>query len=1063
MLAASAALSLALTGCGSNLGSADRTSAEGAAALGSDPSGNKYAGAAACIGCHEGFTWSSDAVTEYLGSKHVVHSSHITAASGECLECHDPVGDGGELVAFIDATNVPASGLAAVTCEACHGGGGEHYGVGPMPTPQPGFAECGQCHNADMDHNSYHPFADEIVENYQLGMHAKSLGYFGDGASPVTARCARCHSDEGFRQYAAATAGLGHDLMEEAFQFTAALEGATPVACRTCHDPHSGELRAMATETTPTVGTGTVDATEYSAQFNLCTSCHQVFLDSTWDETSETYSYALDATVYADPTLIEYHNPVINGYASVTQIISDTHFAGTDAAGSPVTGYNINAGSDHACSSCHDVHGATKFEQAWAGPIAEAWGNTADFHGDYDNSAFSYPQSEDCAQCHSGTEFVKLTEGQAADRLDADMAGVIACVSCHDLQAKDLAGTAFELGALRELATFSFPNELSLAAADDTYTAKTVDGLGANALCMTCHSGRKGMNDVATANLFGDDGIEGNADDDTTYNFADFNVHYKIAGATQYGTMAKGGYEFNEANDGAAFADNMYASKFEHVDSDDSCIECHSPHDGSLDLTSCATCHVGVTVEADLQNIRMAGSIADYDGDGNATEGMYAEVEGLKTLLYNAVTAAGIVDVGHYPYYSNITTHAQLKAVYNMHFVNEDPGGYAHNAAYTIELLYDSLKAMGADVSALTRNDSGHFNTAGEPYRHWDEDGEMSGSCAPCHSGEGAKFALTGDTTSTFSEDTKGISQSLTCEACHAAPFDPATLNAPGAYTASYTVDAVSPTLPDLGDSNLCVNCHTGRGNMDSLVGSDLTNVTATKTHYFTAAGTLFAASTRMGYEYTGPDYADMGYFAHDGIGLNADSPETGLGPCVACHLDLAANHDFNVGTKDAAGEFTAIKNNASVCSACHTGGFALTATILQEEAEGYHEALEVLNQALIARDVKFYASYPYFFPATLDPAQAYYGNHIKDWSALGEGILGAAHNYNYLHHEPGAYAHNRYYAKRLIFDSIDWLDNGALDAAITIDADTYPEAAVWFGAAPGTTGSYSVTTRPGD
>ena len=29
-----------------------------------------------------------------------------------------------------------------------------------------------------------------------------------------------------------------------------------------------------------------------------------------------------------------------------------------------------------------------------------------------------------------------------------------------------------------------------------------------------------------------------------------------------------------------------------------------------------------------------------------------------------------------------------------------------------------------------------------------------------------------------------------------------------------------------------------------------------------------------------------------------------------------------------------------------------------------------------------------------------------------------------YLHHEPGAYAHNRFYAKRLLFDSIDWIDN---------------------------------------
>ena len=77
------------------------------------------------------------------------------------------------------------------------------------------------------------------------------------------------------------------------------------------------------------------------------------------------------------------------------------------------------------------------------------------------------------------------------------------------------------------------------------------------------------------------------------------------------------------------------------------------------------------------------------------------------------------------------------------------------------------------------------------------------------------------------------------------------------------------------------------------------------------------------------------------------------------------------------------------------------------------------------------------------------------------QGDLGAAHNYNYLLHEPGAYAHNRLYAKRLIFDSIDWLDNASLDGTIDINADLQPEAAVWFGAPAGTTGNYQVTVRP--
>jgi len=119
----------------------------------------------------------------------------------------------------------------------------------------------------------------------------------------------------------------------------------------------------------------------------------------------------------------------------------------------------------------------------------------------------------------------------------------------------------------------------------------------------------------------------------------------------------------------------------------------------------------------------------------------------------------------------------------------------------------------------------------------------------------------------------------------------------------------------------------------------------------------------------------------------------------------------------------------------------AAAAAFLEKEAEGYHEALEILNQTLVGRGVIFTGSYPYF--------------SADSW--INEGNFGAAHNYNYLHHEPGAYAHNRFYAKRLIFDSIDWVDNYVLDGSITIDKATYPEAAHWLGA-DATTG---VTSRP--
>jgi hypothetical protein len=57
---------------------------------------------------------------------------------------------------------------------------------------------------------------------------------------------------------------------------------------------------------------------------------------------------------------------------------------------------------------------------------------------------------------------------------------------------------------------------------------------------------------------------------------------------------------------------------------------------------------------------------------------------------------------------------------------------------------------------------------------------------------------------------------------------------------------------------------------------------------------------------------------------------------------------------------------------------------------------------------------------------------------------MGAAFNLHLLTHEPGAYAHNMVYAKRLIYDSIDYLDDGVLNSSVSdaIDALTSLEAA---------------------
>jgi hypothetical protein len=194
-----------------------------------------------------------------------------------------------------------------------------------------------------------------------------------------------------------------------------------------------------------------------------------------------------------------------------------------------------------------------------------------------------------------------------------------------------------------------------------------------------------------------------------------------------------------------------------------------------------------------------------------------------------------------------------------------------------------------------------------------------------------------------------------------------------------------------------------------------------------------------------------------------------------------AKNHSLDVVAKNYSGVITALKG--TICVTCHDGEHALfvalelvgttqniwngtsavptvvtqqmaddTAAELEHEAEGFHEALDMLQAELLAKGLTF-GSYPYF----------------SGTSWINEGTFGAAHNFNYLHHEPGAYAHNRFYAKRLIFDSIDWLDgdnwnttgddpvpgidNNNLDGIINIGG----RAAAWFD------GDFPITTPPVD
>ena len=61
-----------------------------------------------------------------------------------------------------------------------------------------------------------------------------------------------------------------------------------------------------------------------------------------------------------------------------------------------------------------------------------------------------------------------------------------------------------------------------------------------------------------------------------------------------------------------------------------------------------------------------------------------------------------------------------------------------------------------------------------------------------------------------------------------------------------------------------------------------------------------------------------------------------------------------------------------------------------------------------------------------------------------GRNYFGAAFNLNLLLHEPGAYAHNSRYAKRLIYDALDWMDDRSLNYSVGATLEALPAGTVY-------------------
>ena len=337
-----------------------------------------------------------------------------------------------------------------------------------------------------------------------------------------------------------------------------------------------------------------------------------------------------------------------------------------------------------ALATPQDLSGLHRMDAGHFAGSQEAWRH-------WDGPEDNFVVGGSCAKCHTATGLPAfLADGTNED---TPAANGMTCGTCHP--------NLTDYSVQHTVASVTFPSGAVIDSGDNTTN-----------LCMNCHQGRAStstVDDAITAAAVGDD-VES-----TALSFK--NVHYFAAGATMFGSEAHGAYEY---------AGKTYAGKFGHTGMYDACNECHGAHGLMINDADCGTCHSGAT---DAHDIRM-NLTADYDGDGDSTEGIAHEIMGLNEAVYTALqaycTTQGnplVYDSHAYPYFFNDTnadgmpdaseanygnqykhfTPTSLRAAYNFQYAHKDPGAFAHNPTYMIQVLYDTLDALDADLTGMTR------------------------------------------------------------------------------------------------------------------------------------------------------------------------------------------------------------------------------------------------------------------------------------------------------------------------------------------------------------------------
>jgi len=520
--------------------------------------------------------------------------------------------------------------------------------------------------------------------------------------------------------------------------------------------------------------------------------------------------------------------------------------------------------------------------------------------------------------------------------------------------------------------------------------------------------------------------------------------------------------------------------------SESACAQCHG---ASVDHVTGDNIYKDYIASSHFtNNFRLVGC-QDCHGGGS-------QHNGVGPLPYPDPSAAGKCFDCHKPAFlgnyeaTKVATAVEKAHFYNMTASQLDPDNFAPamyvsaNYQKSCTSCHDPHKGNnGVGQEHKDWAESGHGKVDSPAWA--DEDFKENTSCIRCHTSTGfIDYVSSGYTlpTTTWAKAGDTTREVITCKACHTDyNFKNRVRNA-GAFTAPYNSGKNPKAFPNVGASNLCNACHAGRESGDTVKGlTSFTNTSFKNSHYLAASGVFYG---QAGFQYyTSNVKYDTGYntgkkdtattFAatwnHGKIGVNNFNNSGYSGQCVGCHFGNGGVY-ANYSSHTLSAVNVAHSTGATGCFGCHSSEDI--STLVEEEKALFDRGMDFFNFTLAQNNIFYTTNYPYFMTSAGGTTA------IKNWTyaatvpvgpATGNGAnnMGAAFNYNLLLKEKGAHVHNRSYARRLIFDSIQYLQKGAVTYSIStgsIGGVTDPNSQVSFTAysTAQPTGTISITGLKG-